>query len=59
MTAHLILSAPFAVSLYWVMYAYSGWNASTYIVGEVQHPARNIPLSVVLGTLLVSRFISA
>src|SRR3954471_4306878 len=50
----LILSAPFAVSLYWVMYAYSGWNASTYIVGEVQHPARNIPLSVVLGTLLVS-----
>ena len=55
----LILSAPFAVSLYWVMYAYSGWNASTYIVGEVQHPARNIPFSVGLGTLLVSRFISA
>src|SRR6478672_349589 len=50
----LIASAPFAISLYWVMYAYSGWNASTYIVGEVQHPARNIPFSVVLGTLLVS-----
>ena len=43
----LILSAPFAVSLYWVMYAYSGWNASTYIVGEVRNPARNIPFSVV------------
>ncbi len=50
----LILSAPFAISLYWVMYAYSGWNASTYIVGEVRNPTRNIPGSVVVGTLLVS-----
>ena len=50
----LILSAPFAISLYWVMYAYSGWNASTYIVGEVRNPTRNILLSVVVGTLLVS-----
>ena len=49
----LILSAPFAVSLYWVMYAYSGWNASTYIVGELRNPARTIPLSVGLGTILV------
>src|SRR3954468_24123597 len=49
----LIVSAPFAVSLYWVMYAYSGWNASTYIVGELRNPARTIPLSVGLGTLLV------
>src|SRR5438105_2141754 len=49
----LVLSAPFAVSLYWVMYAYSGWNASTYIVGELRNPSRTIPLSVGLGTLLV------
>lgn len=49
----LILSAPFAISLYWVMYAYSGWNASTYIVGEVRNPSRTIPLSVGLGTVLV------
>ncbi|MEY2510585.1 MAG: basic amino acid/polyamine antiporter, family [Verrucomicrobiota bacterium] len=49
----LILSAPFAVSLYWVMYAYSGWNASTYIVGELRNPSRTIPLSVGLGTVLV------
>src|SRR3954462_9355715 len=32
--AALIMSAPFALSLYWVMYAYSEWNASTYIVSE-------------------------
>ena len=49
----LILSAPFAVSLYWVMYAYSGWNASTYIVGELRNPSRTIPLSVGVGTVLV------
>src|SRR5437762_2816265 len=49
----LILSAPFAISLYWVMYAYTGWNASTYIVGEVRNPSRTIPLSVGLGTVVV------
>jgi basic amino acid/polyamine antiporter, APA family len=49
----LILSAPFAISLYWVMYAYSGWNASTYILGEVRNPSRTIPLSVGVGTVLV------
>ena len=49
----LLASEPFAVSLFWVMYAYSGWNASTYIVGEVRNPTRTIPLSVGLGTLVV------
>ena len=50
----LIASAPFAISLYWVMYAYSGWNASTYIVGEVRNPARTIPWSLGIGTLTVA-----
>lgn len=49
----LILSAPFAVSLVFVMFAYSGWNASIYMAGEVRNPSRVIPLSVGLGTLLV------
>ncbi len=49
----LVVSPAFAVSLYWVMYSYSGWNASTYIVGEVRRPARAIPVSVGIGTLLV------
>lgn len=49
----LIRSAPFATSLVYVMYAYSGWNASTYIVGEMRNPGRDIPRSVGLGTLLV------
>ena len=50
----LLIGTPFAIGLYWVMYAYAGWNASTYIVGEVRNPARTVPLSLGLGTLLVT-----
>ncbi len=49
----LIASAPFAVALMYVMYSYSGWNASTYIIGEVRDPARSVPWSLILGTLIV------
>ncbi len=52
----LVGSAPFAVALMYVMYAYSGWNASTYIIGEVRDPARNVPWSLILGTLIVGVF---
>ncbi len=38
-----VFSAPFAVSLVFVMYAYSGWNAATYIVHEIHDPRRNVP----------------
>lgn len=49
-----LTSPAFAVSLVFVMYAYTGWNAVTYIVGEVKNPGRNLPLSVAIGTLIVS-----
>ena len=49
-----IFSAPFAISLVYVSFAYSGWNASSYISGEVDNPKRNIPLSILVGTLLVT-----
>jgi basic amino acid/polyamine antiporter, APA family len=48
-----IFSAPFAVSLVFVMYAYSGWNASIYIASDIKNPGRNLPLSLVLGTAIV------
>jgi len=41
------------ITLLWVMFAYSGWNASTYIAEEVERPARTLPLSLLLGTLIV------
>lgn len=53
-TYHDIFSAPFAISLVYVSFAYSGWNASSYIAGEVDNPKRNIPLSILIGTLLVT-----
>ena len=49
----LIFSAPFAISLVFVMYAYSGWNAATYIVGEIREPQRTLPRALFLGTLIV------
>jgi basic amino acid/polyamine antiporter, APA family len=50
----LIASPPFAISLVFVMYSYAGWNAATYIVDEVRHPQRNVPIAIALGTLFVS-----
>jgi basic amino acid/polyamine antiporter, APA family len=45
--------APFAISLVFVMYSYSGWNAATYIVGEIHEPARNLPRALFTGTAIV------
>lgn len=49
----LILSPGFATSLVFVVYAYTGWNASAYIAGNLENPKRNLPLSLITGTLLV------
>lgn len=49
-----IFSLPFAGSLVWVMFAYSGWNASTYIVGNLENPRKNLPYSLIAGTLVVT-----
>ena len=48
-----IFSGAFAVALVYVMYSYSGWNASSYIIGEVKQPERNVPRSLLAGTLVV------
>jgi APA family basic amino acid/polyamine antiporter len=50
----LITSPAFAISLVFVMYAYAGWNAATYIVGEIRDPQRNVPLAIGIGTFVVS-----
>ncbi len=42
------------LSLMWIMFAYSGWNASTYIGSEIRNPKRFLPLSLVAGTSLVT-----
>jgi APA family basic amino acid/polyamine antiporter len=41
------------VSLIFVTYAYSGWNAAAYVAGEIVDPARSIPRAMIGGTLFV------
>ena len=41
------------LALMWIMFAYSGWNASAYIGSEVKNPSRNLPRSLLLGTGIV------
>src|SRR6201996_7228676 len=46
-------SAPFAIGLVFVMYAFSGWNAATYIIGEMRLPQQNLPRALLSGTMIV------
>jgi basic amino acid/polyamine antiporter, APA family len=48
-----MLSGGFAVALVYVMYSYSGWNATAYVTGEIKRPERNVPRSLLAGTGVV------
>jgi APA family basic amino acid/polyamine antiporter len=48
-----IFSESFASALFYVMYAYAGWNGAVYVAGEMKNPQRNLPLALLLGTLIV------
>jgi APA family basic amino acid/polyamine antiporter len=50
----VLMSGAFAVSLVYVMYAYTGWNATVYIVNEVREPQKLVPRSLLLGTAIVT-----
>src|SRR5437868_5892491 len=50
--AHLT-SGPFAIGLVFVMYSFSGWNAATYIIGEMRTPQRSLPRALLAGTLII------
>lgn len=49
-----IMTAGFAINLVYVSYAYSGWNASAYLAGEIIHPEKNLSRSILYGTALVT-----
>jgi basic amino acid/polyamine antiporter, APA family len=48
-----LLSPAFAVSMYFVTFAYSGWNAAAYVAGEIRDPKKNLPRSLIAGTIFV------
>ena len=50
----LLGSGAFAVSLIYVSYAYTGWNAATYLSGELEEPQRHLPWILTVGTLVVT-----
>lgn len=43
----------FGTAMIMVMFAFSGWNASTYIAGELRNPRKTLPFSLSIGTLIV------
>jgi APA family basic amino acid/polyamine antiporter len=47
---HLNLSA-FGIALIGVLWAYDGWHTLSFVAGEVKNPTRNIPASLILGTV--------
>ena len=48
-----LLSPSFAVSLVYVSYAYSGWNAAVYLTDEIENPKRNLSRILLAGTATV------
>ena len=46
--------ATFAITLVWISFAYSGWNAAVYVAGEVREPERNLQRTLVAAAGLVT-----
>ncbi len=49
-----ILKPGFAVSMVYVSFAYTGWNAAAYVVDEIDTPSKNLPKALIGSTLFVA-----
>ncbi len=49
-----VFQGKFAVSLIFISFAYSGWNAAAYLGSEIRKAHRNIPLALITGTCIVT-----
>ncbi len=47
------LMAPFGVAMIGVLFAFDGWIEVTYVGSELKRPSRDLPLSIILSTVLV------
>jgi APA family basic amino acid/polyamine antiporter len=41
-------------SLVYISYAYTGWNAASYVAGEIGDPGRRLPRALLIGTAMVT-----
>lgn len=44
----------FAVSMVYVSFAYTGWNAAAYVADEIDFPGKNLPRALIGSTLFVA-----
>ncbi|PLW92036.1 MAG: amino acid permease [Marinilabiliales bacterium] len=49
-----VFTPAFFVALIYVSYAYSGWNASAYFVNDLKNPVKQLPKSLLVGTIVVT-----
>ncbi|WP_284460285.1 amino acid permease [Chryseobacterium sp.] len=49
-----IMLPAFATSLVFVTYSYTGWNSASYIAGEIKDVQKNLPKSLIIGTVFVT-----
>jgi len=52
--AAVLTSGAFAVALIYVSYAYTGWNAATYLSSELDNPQHYLPRILFAGTAIVT-----
>jgi APA family basic amino acid/polyamine antiporter len=43
----------FMGNMFWIAFAFSGWNAAIYAAGEFRHPERDVPRAMLLGCAAV------
>jgi APA family basic amino acid/polyamine antiporter len=48
-----VTTTGFLFALIPVMFTYSGWNAASYMAEEIRDPGRNVPRSLLMGTVIV------
>ena len=49
-----LLKPGFAVSMVYVSFAYTGWNAAAYVADEINKPEKNLPRALIASTLFVA-----
>ena len=45
--------AGFGVALTGVLFSYSGWQHTSFLAGEIKNPAKNVPVAMITGALVI------